>query len=479
MGSVPTFQANVAFSLYGILKGESDNGCGKKTFINSFHTTQGVESFTNALALAGLDNLFDLVDGEGNDDGNTDVTSTCYEDEDAEGDGDDSYGNGDKLYGGASSYGVGCTAHSNKNVAKFAIHTYGGGMCDANEIIETIDTLDDFNDRLGLSKCVPIYTEGDYYGDDDEDSSSPLALLASSRACRLYDGTGSCPDPYGKLKQYERALQKATLAVQSGPWWTPYRVMAMGWSFIGIGIFAFLIGFVMISLDLCAPTNTMASQDADPRESAKPLDRSASQGTQKSQLSKALSVVSQLSRAASRSLGLDGTDGSKTSKKSSKSKSSTKSKSSRRSSRSQKSTKSTRSHQSNQSHVSDKLDTHIVMNRTISHQSELSIGSNDEPVINLDTEDKDDRSVASAAQDMVTYFKAKAEELFHDEDGDDQSVEVKLPQEEPVEKLPYAAPTSARALDETEVTGQEEVYSKKKHRKRQWFKKLVGGAGRK
>ena len=67
-------RANVAFSLYGTLQGEEDQGCSKKTFINSFYTTGGVESFTAAIANAG----FQFSNGdEGNGNDGDGITSDC------------------------------------------------------------------------------------------------------------------------------------------------------------------------------------------------------------------------------------------------------------------------------------------------------------------------------------------------------------------------------------------------------------------
>jgi len=56
MGRTQCFKANAAYSLYGVLKGESEgsNPCKKKTYINSFFTTFGVESFAGPLGL-GID----------------------------------------------------------------------------------------------------------------------------------------------------------------------------------------------------------------------------------------------------------------------------------------------------------------------------------------------------------------------------------------------------------------------------------------
>jgi hypothetical protein len=171
MGSVPSFRANVAYSLYGILKGDTDSGCNKRTFINSFHTTQGLESFTNAMAGAGLTDLFEIYDGDGHDDSVNVVTSSCNQDDEESADGDDGMYNGQKYFQ-STSYGLGCSADGEQH---FAIHTYIGAYCDANAIAATTDQLEELNENLSLSKCVPIYTGG-YYSMDDDEMDSLLSM---------------------------------------------------------------------------------------------------------------------------------------------------------------------------------------------------------------------------------------------------------------------------------------------------------------
>jgi hypothetical protein len=219
LGRVPAFRPNVAFSLYGVLKSDKkDTGCNKKTYINSFHTTRGVESFTNSMAAAGKTDLFSFRQGSGSADENqqnnggsgnnnnrNDPTSTCYNseasgdagggggadaaDDAAAGDyqgrqrylnnGDDNsgysfyynqndeyyyynYENGAKFEPNAKSYGLGCTVSgsssgSSSSSSKFALQLYKGYYCDANSIYGTKKTLQDFNARLEQAVCVPVY----------------------------------------------------------------------------------------------------------------------------------------------------------------------------------------------------------------------------------------------------------------------------------------------------------------------------------
>ena len=54
MSKTENSEANVAYSLYGILAGEEDNGCTSGTFINSFFTSAGLESYLSAFAETGV-----------------------------------------------------------------------------------------------------------------------------------------------------------------------------------------------------------------------------------------------------------------------------------------------------------------------------------------------------------------------------------------------------------------------------------------
>jgi hypothetical protein len=75
MGRTQCFRANAAYSLYGVLKGESVKGCNHLTYINSFFTDYGVEVFSSALGYAGVQNpdgrryLEDAEEDDGGDNG--------------------------------------------------------------------------------------------------------------------------------------------------------------------------------------------------------------------------------------------------------------------------------------------------------------------------------------------------------------------------------------------------------------------------
>jgi hypothetical protein len=273
LGSVPTFRPNVAYSLYGILQGQEDRGCSKKTYINSFFTTQGVESFTNAMAAAGLTDRFAYADGQNQDnEGGSDPTSTCNQvdydsndnnqDEEQADDVDDAgqrrwrrhlnnngdnynYVNGAKIYSNTASYGLGC--RRSRQPPTFVMQTYSGDYCDANAIVAVKDKLQDFNSRLAETSCVLIYTHGDsgYDLDDSGDRESPLALLATSKSCQVHDGSGTCPDPFGKLKHYESKLSRATGIQGRRIWLTVRQANIASWTMIGVGMLAAMIGLCM------------------------------------------------------------------------------------------------------------------------------------------------------------------------------------------------------------------------------------------
>lgn len=500
LGTVPSFRANVAFTLYGTLKGEKDTGCNKKTFINSFHTTQGLESFTNAMASAGLTNLFELYDGDGNDDAHLVVTSNCYEDEDG-GEGDDAYYNGDKMYS-TTSYGLGCAADGSKT---FAIHTYQGSTCDANAINSTLDELEDLNERLGMSKCVPIYKDGDYYNAEEgggEDNSSPLAILESSRTCRLHDGSKSCPDPYKVLRVYERNLLKATESRYFEPYWNKYRVQVVSMTMIILGGILFLAAIVAWAMDLCLedPVASEKKKERKEKKSRKSSKKSKSKKAEKMSRQRSdhsESLISQISQTLGFGAAAEAAE--EKTKPSSKDRRSN-SKSSKSTNRSSKSTRS------------NQVDKDIALEPSSSYRSELSAVSDlddhtddesveiripDDPPAGshsyenentqteeyTHTEDYTERdfvrtpsiasdgiaSVASAVNDMVHFFKNKADEVFADEWETDHEAMMT-----DNEGLPHSAPS--KGVGETEVTGQEEKSTKKRYRKRQWFKKLLFGS---
>lgn len=168
MGKIPPMGANVAFSLYGSLKGHSFTGCGKDTFISTFYTDQGFNVFVDAMYLAGV-SAFSTPYSAG-------LTADCQ--------------------GG---YGVGCDYNSG-----FAVHTYSSSQCDPQNATGISDNLSSLNSAMSnYADCVKIYDSNKYSGYTD---GTALALLEYSHSCfyqDMFSPDGECPDPYGKLAQYQ------------------------------------------------------------------------------------------------------------------------------------------------------------------------------------------------------------------------------------------------------------------------------------
>ena len=173
MGKVPPMGANVAYSLYGALKGEKFSGCSEKTFINSFYTNTGFQDFAQAMYYAGQSGF----------------SSYAYD--------DDSYGAVSAGCNGG--YGVGCDA-----TYGFAVHTYSTDTCNPEWVNGVKDPLYDLNSAFEASTCVKIYDSSSYSG---YSSGTALQLLSYSSACfyqNFYSPDGECPDPYGKIRYYRQ-----------------------------------------------------------------------------------------------------------------------------------------------------------------------------------------------------------------------------------------------------------------------------------
>lgn len=219
MGLSPCFRANAAFSLYGILKGERDRGCNRKTFINSFMTSNGIESFTSAMVDAGesFTSSYSSSSSNGYPGG---VSASCTVVV-GEGQGNDEGGGGGtaKLNEYYDSYGISCSS-SGEYLSSF----FKGAFCSDMKVIGTKDSLDTFNDEISKIQCVPIYKASDQgqrnlgshdgSGDDEEEDTisiqSPLSLLLTSQTCSIADHPRSCPDPFAEVRVYEKALALST-----------------------------------------------------------------------------------------------------------------------------------------------------------------------------------------------------------------------------------------------------------------------------
>lgn len=188
MGKVPPFGANVAYSLYGSLKGESFSGCNANTFINSFYTRTGFSEFVYAMAYAGV-SAFNQYDFSG-------YSSECQ-----------------------GYYGVGCD-YSNG----FAVHQYSTQECNPKYVTGVSDNMQYLNQALQSAQCVKIFdasSKSNWNGYNYTVSGTPLELLAYSQACfyqNYWSPDGECPDPYSKLQFYQENFNRGvTKSKRSDP----------------------------------------------------------------------------------------------------------------------------------------------------------------------------------------------------------------------------------------------------------------------
>ena len=228
LGSVPPFGANAAYSLYGVLTGSKDKGCSAAHYINSFVTTGGVESFTNALAQVGIDD-FEVYNADNEQDQNgagqsvMSVTSVCQVPDGFELDYDNYYNNnnGYSSYEGIYHYTAGYNSYGTVcSKAKFVKAEFEGALCQGDKVLDVTGTLDVFNNVIQNSGCVAVYdSQVDYSSNNEEDRNNedqadeiPVeTLLQTSKTCNYRDD--SCPDPHGKLASMTRALERATSSV--------------------------------------------------------------------------------------------------------------------------------------------------------------------------------------------------------------------------------------------------------------------------
>eukprot|EP00523_Entomoneis_sp_CCMP467_P016834 CAMPEP_0168775736 /NCGR_PEP_ID=MMETSP0725-20121227/5667_1 /TAXON_ID=265536 /ORGANISM="Amphiprora sp., Strain CCMP467" /LENGTH=623 /DNA_ID=CAMNT_0008825377 /DNA_START=38 /DNA_END=1909 /DNA_ORIENTATION=- len=214
LGLTQTYRANVAFSLYGILKGSiNTGGCSQKTYINSFFTDYGAQHFVEALQMNGYlytddvdnANAYNEYNANGNDDGGGNrkqrqrrrrklqegeedgddeyfdwnevwadqfgdqhdgtvfslFTSTCsayMNNDDGQVDDGNVPGYGEMGFPNAMSYTLGCSEDH-----KFEYHSYGGATCDGHQYNGVVDTLDDANMFLEDAGCMLLYDSKQHY----------------------------------------------------------------------------------------------------------------------------------------------------------------------------------------------------------------------------------------------------------------------------------------------------------------------------
>lgn len=197
MGLTECLRANVAYSLYGVETGKEDKGCTKATYINSFFSTTGVQSFTQYLTDAGV-TFSAASDG-------SQISSDCAVVQNANGDDANNNAvnynaNNVKVNAQDTSYGVGCAATGTDFVSK----KYGGAYCDERSALQVTDSMKTFNNEIGAVQCMAIYDVS-----ADGSAVDATGLLQYSSACDVRVFPDACPDPYGMLKSVASANAKA------------------------------------------------------------------------------------------------------------------------------------------------------------------------------------------------------------------------------------------------------------------------------
>jgi hypothetical protein len=206
LGKTQCFKANAAYSLYGVLKGQKaimkhDSYCHVDSYINSFFTTFGAESFAGPLGL-GVDTANSYCTSQSQDGkqyGNSnDNGSGDNGDEYADAQVDDDYLGDDYVFyefDQFTSTGTGCSADGD-----FVSDFYTGAFCHGSNYNKTLDPMTSFNQALRSFDCKQIYsassngggrrTEEEDYNFEEMD---PIQILSFSKSCSLAQYPEDCP----------------------------------------------------------------------------------------------------------------------------------------------------------------------------------------------------------------------------------------------------------------------------------------------
>ena len=217
LGKTQCFKANAAYSLYGVLKGQKaimkgGSYCHGDSFINSFFTTFGAESFAGPLGL-GVDTANSYCtstseDGEqykGSNDGNSGDNE-----EYADAQVDDDYLGDDYAYydfNRFTSTGTGCSADKN-----FVTDFYSGAFCHGSNFNTTLNALTTFNEALRSFDCQQIYSSSSNGGgrrmeeDHNFEEMNPVQILSYSKSCSLTQYPEDCP---GTLQRKAKGVSLA------------------------------------------------------------------------------------------------------------------------------------------------------------------------------------------------------------------------------------------------------------------------------
>jgi hypothetical protein len=237
-------RANAAFALYGVpVDAEKDSMCSRSTYINSFFTATGFDSYTRMVESVQGETVFSSTDSSqlsylsnNNNGGNQNgyyspggLSSSCYSG------GNNNNNNNNNNDGSSVSYAVGC------NSRMFVSKTFTGAYCDGSgEVGETLST---FNTELDSVGCIEIYrsTFSDSSSAQNGNSNSATSLLAVSQACSIREYPSSCPDPYGTLSSYTSAMERATGVEVVGQSKAHRIRVIISWILFGLGVLFFIL----------------------------------------------------------------------------------------------------------------------------------------------------------------------------------------------------------------------------------------------
>lgn len=180
LGRTQCFRANVAYSLYGVKKGQSsDSPCSSSQYINSFFTTGGIESFGDNV---GVDYTSYGV--------STKCNATLNQANE-----DDNHQHNQLMYPEFTSTTLGCSASGD-----FISATFEGAFCGGNHFLSNDGEIADLNTDLQNLGCYQIY--------DSSTNTFAASLLEFSAACSHTEYPTRCPDPYGVKRSRDQKLFK-------------------------------------------------------------------------------------------------------------------------------------------------------------------------------------------------------------------------------------------------------------------------------
>ena len=218
------------------LKRKTGNMCTKASYINSFFTTYGATTISNALGLvddAHATAACSYVQGSNNNENRNNQGGG--------GGGGKDQGGGEK-YSNYMSYTTGCES------GKFVYSEFHGKYCDGNRYNGTIDLLETYNANMEEISCNQIWdydvSIGSKRGRRDLGYGSLAeTILYTSKACSTTEYPGVCPDPFGLNAQYANGISASAMA--------PYHSQAQ----IRLGFFSLIFSLTGVALIGLAAAN--------------------------------------------------------------------------------------------------------------------------------------------------------------------------------------------------------------------------------